>query len=140
MYRKYSNVFFFPEECQELDLYRENIKNLDSDYKKSLALVLMRRAMIRKMPYSRFNIAWEKIKQLRDEEWSYLKYKRKRAYHNESFQFHFLENLNKYNSAIFDNKNSNKAYNEDVFYILKNVSADIVYLDPPYTGTMNNYF
>ena len=33
--------------------------------------------MIRKMPYSRFNISWEKVKQLRDEDYSYKHYKRK---------------------------------------------------------------
>lgn len=140
MYKNYSEVFFFPEECMELDLYRKNINNLSNDYKKSLALILLRRAMIRKMPYSRFNINWEKIKQLRDEEWSYKKYKRKRAYHNESFKSHFLKNLDDYNHAIFDNQNNNNAYNKDVFLLLKNISADIIYLDPPYTGTMNNYF
>lgn len=140
MYKNYSNVFFFPEECMELDLYRKNIERLDSEYKKSLALTLIRRAMVRKMPYSRFNLDWEKIKQLRNEEWSYQKYKRKRAYHNESFKYHFLENLKDYNDAVFYNWKENVSYNKDIFNLLKEVSADIIYLDPPYTGTMNNYF
>ncbi len=140
MYKNYSEVFFFPEECKELDLYRQNIKKLTSDYKQSLALILIRRAMIRKMPYSRFNINWDKIVQLRDEKYSYEKYKRKRAYHNKSFKFHFLENYYEYNRAIFDNKKENIALNADVFDILDTVKADIAYLDPPYTGTMNNYF
>ena len=30
--------------------------------------------------------------------------KRKRAYHNQSFKYHFLDNLKEYNNAIFDNK------------------------------------
>lgn len=140
MHKNYSNVRFFENECKELDLYKENIEKLDCEYKKSLAFSLMRRAMIRKMPYSRFTINWDKIKQLRDEEYSYQKYKRRRAYHNQSFKHHFLENLNEYNKAIFDNLQNNKAYNEDIFKLLDEVEADIVYLDPPYTGTMNNYF
>lgn len=140
MFHNYSNVFFFPEECKELDLYRSNIEKLDSEEKKSLAFALMRRAMIRKMPYSRFTLNWDKILQLRDEEYSYQKYKRKRAYHNESFKHHFLENVNEYNNAIFDNRKNNVAYNEDVFNLVENLKADIIYLDPPYTGTMNNYF
>ena len=74
-----------------LDLYRKNIEKLDSEEKKSLAFSLIRRAMIRKMPYSRFNLNWDKIVQLRDEEYSYEKYKRRRAYHNQSFKFHFFE-------------------------------------------------
>jgi len=139
MYKNYSEVFFFPDECMELDLYRKNIDKLSSEYKKSLAFSLIRRAMIRKMPYSRFNLNWDNIKQLRDEEYSYEKYKRRRAYHNESFKSHFMKELPAYNGAIFDNGKHHKTYNDDVFYLLDNVYADIIYLDPPYTGTMNNY-
>ncbi len=140
VYENYSNVYFFPDECMELDQYRNNIEKLDSIYKKALALVLLRRAMVRKMPYSRFNIPFEKVKQLRDEEYSYSHYGRKRAYHNKSFKEHFLENVEEYNNAIFDNGQDNKSYNEDVFNIIPKVNADLIYLDPPYTGTMNNYF
>jgi adenine-specific DNA-methyltransferase len=140
MYHNYSNVLFFPDECRELDLYRKNIEKLPSDNKKAVALSLMRRAMIRKMPYSRFNLPWEKIKQLRDEEYSYKKYKRKRAYHNDSFQNHFLASLDEFQGAIFDNGRNNNAYNRDIFDLLGGVEADIIYLDPPYSSTMNNYF
>jgi len=140
MHKHYAEVFFFPQECMELDLYRRNIDKLSSKYKKSMALTIMRRAMIRKMPYSRFNLNWNKIRQLRDEEYSYAKYKRKRAYHNESFKTHFIKNMDDYNSAIFDNNQKNRAYNDDIFNLLNKVKADIIYLDPPYTGTMNNYF
>ncbi len=140
MFENYSNVLFFPEECMELDLYRENIEKLSSDYKKAIAFTLIRRAMIRKMPYSRFTINWEKIVQLRNEKYSYAKYKRKRAYHNQSFKTHFLENWDEYNRAIFDNQQKNSSFNDDVFNLLGRVKADIIYLDPPYTGTMNNYF
>lgn len=139
MYKHYTNKFFYDYECMELDQYRGNIKKLDNEYKQSLALSLMRRAMIRKMPYSRFNINWEKIIELRDEELSYQKYKRKRAYHNQSFKHHFLENLEEYNNAVFDNWRKNLAYNDDVFSIIDKIKADAIYLDPPYTWTMNNY-
>lgn len=140
MFKNFSNVFFFPEECMELDLYRKNIEKLDCEFKKSLAFSLIRRSMIRKMPYSRFNINWEKIVQLRDEAYSYEKYKRKRSYHNQSFRHHFIHNLEAYNQSIFDNKKKNISYNDDIFNLLKTVKSDIIYLDPPYTGTMNNYF
>ena len=140
MYHNYANTYYFPDECKELDLYRNNIDKLSSDYKKSLALVLMRRAMIRKMPYSRFTIRWDKIVQLRDEEYSYKVYKRKRAYHNQSFKFHFLDNLKEYNEAVFDSGTINKAFNMDVFDALEQIKADVVYLDPPYAGTMCDYY
>jgi len=140
MYKNYSNVAFFEDECMELDNYRKNIEKLKSPYKKALAIALFRRAMIRKMPYSRFNLPFNKVKQLRDEEYSYKKYKRKRAYHNKSFKEHFLKNLQDYNDSIFDNGKENKAYNLDIFKLISKVDADVIYLDPPYTGTMNNYF
>src|SRR3989339_293212 len=140
MYKNYANVYFFPEECMELDLYRKNINKLSSETKKAIAFSLIRRAMIRKMPYSRFNIRWNKIKQLRDEEYSYRIYKRKRAYHNQSFKYHFLKSLDEYNNAIFNNKQKNLAYNNDIFNLLGKIKSDIIYLDPPYTGTMNDYF
>jgi adenine-specific DNA-methyltransferase len=140
MYNNYSDTYYFPNECKELDLYRSNINKLTSEYKQSLALILMRRAMIRKMPYSRFTIKWDKIVQLRDEEYSYRIYKRKRAYHNQSFKFHFLDNLDEYNNAVFDNGCINKAYNLDIFEALKEIKADVIYMDPPYAGTMCDYY
>lgn len=140
MYKHFANKFYFPEECMELDLYRKNIESITDFYKKALAYTIMRRAMIRKMPYSRFNLPWDKIVQLRDEDYSYEHYKRRRAYHNQTFKFHFIKELNTYNQAVFDNKKVNTAYNADIFDIIPQVDADLIYLDPPYTGTMNNYF
>ena len=140
MFENYANHFFFPNECKDLDLIRNNILKFKDKYKKALAFTLMRRAMIRKMPYSRFTIKWEKVKELRDEEFSYAKYGRRRAYHNQSFQFHFENNLKEYNDAVFDNGKENKAYNLDVFEAIEKIDADVIYLDPPYAGTMNDYF
>ena len=92
IYKNYSEVYFYPEECMQLDQYWKNIdKLINNTYKKSLAFSLLRRAMIRKRPYSRFNVLWKKVVQLRNEEYSYKHYKRKRAYHHESFKTHFLK-------------------------------------------------
>lgn len=140
MTENYTDKFYFEEECMELDLYRANIEQLSTKYKRALALILMRRAMIRKMPYSRFTIKWDKVKQLRDEEFSYQHYKRRRHYHNQSFRFHFEDNLKEYNESIFDNGKRNLAFNMDVYEALKCIKADVIYMDPPYAGTMNDYF
>ena len=140
MFQNYSNVYFFLQECRELDLYKQNIEQFESDEKKPMAYALMRRAMIRKMPYSRLTLNWYKIVQLRDKEYSYKKYKRRRAYHNQSFKHHFLQNLDEYNLAVFNNNKENIAYNDNVFNLLDKVKPDIINLDIPYKGTMNNYF
>lgn len=140
MFENFSNVFYFPEECSELDNIHRNICALEDKNKKAMAWTLMRRAMVRKMPYSRFTIKWDKIKQLRDEEYSYRIYKRRRHYHNQSFEFHFRDNLVDYNQAVFDNGKENKAFNLDIYDAINYVDADVIYLDPPYAGTMNDYF
>ncbi len=140
MYQNYANEFYFPDECKQLDLYRKNVLAMDNEYKRALAFILLRRAMIRKMPYSRFTIRWDKICQLRDEQFSYEHYKRPRAYHNKSFRFHFEDNLPEYNAAVFANGKNNIALNLDVYDAIEAVNADAIYLDPPYAGTMNDYF
>ena len=139
MFRTYANIAFHPRECMELDGYRAGIGEMADPYKRALAFALLRRAMIRKMPYSRFTIPWKTVKRLRDESFSYERYGRKRAYHNRPFREHFMESVREYNGAVFDNGRDNMAYNANVFDLLHQVKADVIYLDPPYVGTMNDY-
>lgn len=110
-------------------------------YKKYLFLALLRRAMIRKIPYSRMNIKWSEILKLRDENYSYKKYGRYRHYHNAHFLDHIKDNLNDYNNAVIDGPNQCLATNYDVLDFFSNIDekVDLVYLDPPYPSTMNNY-
>lgn len=140
MFNHFSDKFYYPNECKELDLIRKNIAEIENKYKQAMAFTLMRRAMVRKMPYSRFTIKWDKIKELRDEELSYAKYGRRRHYHNQSFKFHFEDNMTEYCNAVFNNNKDNKAYNLDVYEAIEKIDADVIYLDPPYAGTMNDYF
>ena len=42
----------------------------------------------------------------------------------------------KINSGIFSNGKKNEVYKQDVFSFIKNVTGDILYLDPPYAGTL----
>lgn len=96
--------------------------------------------MIRKLPYSRMNVDWNNIQKLRDEEYSYLKYGRKRAYHNETFSHHMKANLSEYRNAIFDNGQPNKAFQKDAIDMLNEIDfVNLIYMDPPYPSTMNNY-
>lgn len=110
-----------------------------SGNEKYLFLALLRRSMIRKLPYSRMNVPWNQIQRLRDEEYSYAKYRRKRAYHNQTFESHMRENLNAYNRAVFS-ANECKVYNCDAMDMIKKIDwVDVVYMDPPYPSTMNDY-
>lgn len=129
---------YYPEEIEELAKLVA-ISELLKGNKKYLFLVLLRRAMIRKLPYSRMNIPWNQIQKLRDENYSYIKYGRKRAYHNQTFESHMRENLEEYNAAIFQG-NVCKVYNRDAAEMIRKIKhVDVVYMDPPYPSTMNNY-
>ncbi len=105
-----------------------------------LFLALIRRAMIRKLPYSRMNVPWDQIKLLRNEAYSYEKYGRKRAYHNQTFESHMRENFEDYNRAVFTGQRKCTVFNCDAMELAdKTDFVDVVYLDPPYPSTMNNY-
>ena len=130
MTENYSNVYYFEEECKELDLYRQNIEKIRNEFKK-VWLFFNEEGHDKKRPYSRFNVLWEKVVQLRDENYSYEKYKEKEPIITFLSSIIF-EEVASYNNAIFDNKKRNKAYNLDVFDALKKIKADVIYLDPPY--------
>lgn len=133
-----SECLYYPEEVEELGKLAAIAEKLKGG-ERYLFLALIRRAMIRKLPYSRMNVPWEQIKKLRDEDYSYEKYKRKRAYHNQSFESHIRENFEEYNGAVFPGREC-RAYRCDAFEMAKKISyVDVVYMDPPYPSTMNNY-
>ena len=49
------------------------------------------------------------------------------------------DNADAYNNAVFEGKQC-KVYNCDAFEMVKKIeSVDVVYMDPPYPSTMNNY-
>lgn len=129
---------YFPQEIEELAKLTAIAERL-SGHEKYLFLALLRRAMIRKLPYSRMNVPWNQIQRLRDETYSYEKYGRKRAYHNQAFESHMRENLASYNRAVFKGRGC-QAYHCDALEMAEKIDrVDVVYLDPPYPSTMNNY-
>ncbi len=136
-----SNRLYYEEEVKELAKLFVISEKIENEYEKYLFLALIRRAMIRKLPYSRMNVPWNQIQKLRDEDYSYEKYKRRRAYHNYTFERHIKDNLQNYNNAVFDNQKNNKSFNYDSFDMIDKLSkkVDIIYMDPPYPATMNKY-
>ncbi len=134
------NRLYFPNEVEELAELVCKSEKLEN-YKKYLFLSLIRRSMIRKIPYSRMNVPWDQIIKLRDEDYSYAKYKRRRAYHNLPFIDHIYDNLDNYNDSVFNNNQDNKAFNKDAFEMINKLTekVDIIYMDPPYPATMNKY-
>lgn len=135
-----SNKLYFDEEVKELAKLVSASENM-SGYKKFLFLALLRRAMIRKIPYSRMNIKWSEIQKLRDEDYSYKKYGRYRHYHNVPFIQHIRENIQQYNASVIGNNTKCIAVNYDARECLEKLDTmvDVIYMDPPYPSTMNQY-
>ena len=136
-----SNRLYYDDEVKELAKLFVISEKIENEYEKYMFLALIRRAMIRKLPYSRMNVPWNQIQKLRDEDYSYEKYKRRRAYHNYTFEKHIRDNINNYNNAVFDNQKNNKCFNYDSFEMIDKLDekVDIIYMDPPYPATMNKY-
>lgn len=116
----YLNLFFEEDDCRFLDNLYANIEELNSPLKKSLALAAASRASMKKRPRGLFTFTgktgWDGRRDLKI-----------------SMRQQFIEAVDIFNSAVFSNRQSNKAFNGDVFDLPSNI-ADLVYLDPPYVS------
>lgn len=130
----FTDVFFERNQARFLDNFRANINSLDNEYKKSLTLTVMNRALTRKVLLGHFAHL------------SALRYSKdpKRVKRNPTIarplKDLFLELVPEYNKAVFNNGKGNEVYCEDVIELipkLKNV--DLVYFDPPYCGCHPDY-
>lgn len=130
----YSNLFFIPEETKFLDSFRSNIDYLQDDYKKALAFSVINRAMTRKVTMGHFAHTQALI----------YASDPKRIKRNRSLvrpiRDIFLELVEEYNHAVFDNGTDCVAYNENIFDLLPSLSnIDVAYFDPPYCDSHADY-
>lgn len=130
----FTDIFFERDQASFLDNFRANVELLASDYKKSLALTVMNRALTRKVLLGHFAHL------------SALRYSRdpKRIKRNptiaRTLEDLFLELVSQYNNAIFDNEKKNKVYCEDTTALIPRLNkVDLVYFDPPYVGCHPDY-
>lgn len=137
MTHTYTNRYYFESECVELDTYREGVMRVDNEYKRALLFALIKRCMIIKMPFSHFLPSWKSIKKERDEEYVWRKYKRRGSTQNFTFKRLMCANYNEYNQGVIEGVA--KSYNEDTFELLPKLEGDVLYLDPPYIGTLSRY-
>lgn len=114
---KFKGLYFSDEENNFLDKVSFNIDLLKNEYKKSLAMSALVRSCMKKRPRGIFTFVGHRYDDGRKDIKTNLKE-------------HFLNNVDIFNSAVFDNKQTCIAYNE--FTENLNVGADLVYLDPPY--------
>ena len=130
----FTDVFFAREQAQFLDNFRANVNLLDNEYKKSLALAAMNRALTRKVLLGHFAHL------------SALRYSKdpERIRRNPTIAMPlkdlFLELVPQYNNAVFDNGKENRAYCGNTIQLIPKLSdVDLVYFDPPYCGCHPDY-
>src|SRR3972149_3011440 len=109
----FTNVFFERDQARFLDNFRANINLLDNEYKKSLALAIMTRALTRKVLLGHF-AHLSALRYSKDP----LRVKRNPTIARPLKDL-FLELLPEYNNAVFDNGKENEVYCEDTIKLVK---------------------
>jgi DNA adenine methylase len=115
--KKFKDLYFSDADNQFLDQVRANIELLDNEYKKSIALASLSRACVKKRPRGIFTFVGQRYDDGRKDLRNTLKE-------------HFINNVQIFNNAVFDNSMDNKSNNQSTQNM--EVNADLVYLDPPY--------
>lgn len=117
--RTFSGIFFTPADLRFLDSVWANLDGVEDPYKRALAVSALVRSCVKRQPRGVFTVAGDPER-----------YKDGRRDLRLSIREHFLENVEAYNAAVFDNGRNNKALRADVF--TAPTDADLVYMDPPY--------
>lgn len=113
----YNGIFFDEVENKFLDRTRTNIDLIGNEFKKAIALAALARACMKKRSRGIFTFVGER-------------YNDGRIDMQKSIEDHFLESINIFNNAVFDNGQNNKSYNKRAENFSR--KSDLVYLDPPY--------
>lgn len=134
MERLFTDLFFVREETRFLDSFRSNIGNLGNDYKKALAFAIINRAMTRKVTMGHFAHTQALIYASNPE-----RIKRNRSLVRPLKEL-FLELVDEYNNAVFDNGRQCISCNQDIMELLPTLhGVDLAYFDPPYCDSHADY-
>lgn len=118
----FDGIFFTPEDLGFLDLVSNNIRKLDNQYHRALALAAVIRSTVKKQPRGVFTISGDTSR-----------YDDGRRDMRLSLREHFLEQVDHYNAAVFSNGAEHLSFNMDIFeFDERFYRPDLVYLDPPY--------
>ena len=113
----FKDLYFTDEENILIDNIRANIRSLRNPYKKALALSALCRACTKKRPRGIFTYIGNRYDDGRKD----LK---------TSLEDHFINAVDIFNNAVFDNKKINLSSRKDAMDL--NSSGNFVYMDPPY--------
>jgi adenine-specific DNA-methyltransferase len=118
--RTFEGIFYTKADLRFLDRVYGNIQRLCDPHEKALALAALFRSCLKKQPRGVFTVSGD-----------LSRYDDGRRDLKLTLEEHFLEQIDVFNRAVFDNGRKNVAIRSDVFD-LPTRKFDLVYLDPPY--------
>lgn len=120
----FRGLYFTEEENLFLEQVWYRLEHLANPSKKALALSALARACVKKRPRGIFTYTGDRYNDGRKDLRTTLK-------------DHFINAVDVYNNAVFDNNQKNSVTCGDIF-ALENKDYDLVYLDPPYFSTRSD--
>ena len=115
--RTFSDIFYSELDNEFLDRVRQNISEYDNQNKSALALSALVRACLKKRSRGVFTFVGER-------------YNDGRSDMKKSIEEHFIESIDIFNKAVFNNGFQNESYNIGSEQFI--TKADLIYMDPPY--------
>lgn len=116
--RTFDGIFYTPPELTFLDDLWAGIREMNSPFKRSVALAAILRSAIKRQPRGLFTVS--------DPE----RYQDGRRDLKLTLREHFIEQVGVYNAAVFSNGKRNSCTCGDVFDVKQ--GSDLIYMDPPY--------
>lgn len=116
----FKDVFYTVDDLRFLDRVSGNIGQLTDPHQQALAYAALFRSCLKRQPRGVFTISGD-----------LSRYDDGRRDLRLSLEEHFLEQIEVYNAAVFDNGRKNQALRCDIFELPRR-KVDLVYLDPPY--------
>jgi adenine-specific DNA methylase len=130
----FTNIFFEKSEAVFLDNFRANIPLLNNLFKQALSFTVINRSITRKITMGHFGHT-QALVYASDPE----RIKRNRSLVRPIKDI-FKEILPKYNNAVFDNKQENLSFNQNILDLLPTIEKiDLAYFDPPYCDSHADY-
>lgn len=121
----FKDIYFTDDENHWLDIVSTNIRRIDNPYKQAIAYFALFQSCIIKRPYNLFHRRNLYVR-MQDVERSFGN---KKTW-DTPFDIHFRRFVEEANNAIFNNGESCRAINNDIFDVEPNY--DFVYIDTPY--------
>ena len=118
--KTFSGVFYTDADLRFLDRVCGNIRQLEDPFEQALAFAALFRSCLKRQPRGVFTVSGD-----------LSRYDDGRRDLRLTLEEHFLEQVEVFNAAVFDNGRRNHALRSDVFDLPRR-KVDLVYLDPPY--------